>query len=477
MIRRETKKPKPYDKIEPRSTSSPGVFGRLRRMFSRSPKPSRNPSTADFSNVSNVSNVSNLSVLSEANPNKTLSEFFKSKGDDPLSDIEVEGVLSLINKVHQQNQSQLETFRNSQLIDSQILSSPATKNSESSFFNSTTVLRPASKSPVTVDVPTYTPKVRTISRHAQPFPAIKKRVVEFSSLPSPYRQRIQSPVKPRVEKREPMSRTANKVLSILEQPEDIVESAKEVEKDKVNQANRNLPSVQPVRAAIPVAEKKPIAKPAAEEKQIAKPSIKPVVKPAPAPVPAAAPAAKLLPQPDSSEPEVIEIDSEDESVEEPPQPAQPKPIPQVKPVETIKSVEKPPVAPPAKPAPAVSLFKPTPAPAPAPLFKPTPAPQPEPSSKPAEKPKFTFRPAEAAPFTPAVTKPAPLQPFKQLEVIEKFTFPEVETPASPETPFLPLPYPTVIDQFVFPDVETADSQILNSINPEAVKLYSSVFTF
>ncbi|KAH3676804.1 hypothetical protein OGATHE_001294 [Ogataea polymorpha] len=439
MIRRDRTKVKPYDKIEPKTSGSQGFLGRLRRIFSRSPQPSRDNTVAD---VSNLSNVSTLSVLSDANPNKTLSEFFKSKGDAPLNDIEVEGVLSLINKVHQQNQSQLETYRQSQ-TESQFLSSSGLKPNESSFFGNQTVLRPASVKPTAkVDVPSYTPKENKITRHPQPFPTtIKKRVVQYSSLPSPYRMRLETPVKPRVEKREVRSRTANKVLSIIENSEALDEDVKVLDEQET-----------------PGAKSKPNSS-TAEQKLLPKEN-------------------KVL----KEEQEVIEIDSEDDVPEQKsePKPEAVKPVPPVqpqRPEENKRAANAPSIALPAitasQGAEPVEQYeaKIEESPQHTPV-EPTVVSKPEAVPEEVQKPKFTFGLAEAQPFAPNV----PPKP-SSLEIIEKFTFPEVETPSSPETPFLPLPQPTVIDHFSFPDVEMLDPEALHSINPEAVKLYSSVFTF
>ncbi|KAG7802563.1 hypothetical protein KL944_002210 [Ogataea haglerorum] len=443
MIRRDRTKVKPYDKAEPKSSGSQGLLGRLRRIFSRSPQPSRDGTAAD---VSNLSNVSNLSVLSDANPNRTLSEFFKSKGDAPLNDIEVAGVLSLINKVHQQNQSQLETFRHSQ-NESQFLSSSGLKPNESSFFSNPTVLRPASVKPTAkVDVPTYTPREDKITRHPQPFPTtIKKRVVQYSSLPSPYRMRLETPVKPRVEKREIRSRTANKVLSIIENPEALEDKEDNSLDEEKNAAANFKPS-----SSTP--EPQPLPK---EKKEL------------------------------KGEPEIIEIDSEDDVSENEPDP-QPDPVQPVQPEQKVQQ-QKPEEDKDTAGAPPTSWSLPTVSQGAEPVEQNKPKLEEQPGdtlveravvSKPEavpeviQKPTFAFRPAEAKPFVPTV----PPKP-SSLEIIEKFTFPEVETPSSPETPFLPLPQPTVIDRFTFPDVEMLDPDQLNSINPEAVKLYSSVFTF
>ncbi|KAF6009223.1 hypothetical protein HII12_003801 [Brettanomyces bruxellensis] len=59
-----------------------------------------NLSTLDMSNLSNAS-----TTFTNRNPNDTLAEFFKRKGDQPLTEIEVEGVMSLINKTQRGSQS------------------------------------------------------------------------------------------------------------------------------------------------------------------------------------------------------------------------------------------------------------------------------------------------------------------------------------------------------------------------------------
>ena len=131
-----------------------------------------------FDNVS-VSNIdlslnSNMSFISK-NPNDTLSEFFNRKGDQPLNDIEVEGVLSLIKKsqtlnsrapsrntsMMSRNGDHSNMFLNSYMEYSRSRLNPGASFNE---MNNTTILRQASKDlkqPVRIKTPTFKSKSRT----------------------------------------------------------------------------------------------------------------------------------------------------------------------------------------------------------------------------------------------------------------------------------------------------------------------------
>lgn len=134
----------------------------------------------NFDNV-NVSAIdlsinSNLSFTSK-NPNDTLSEFFNKKGDTPLNDIEIEGVMSLIRKSQNsrapsRNTSAFITNNNnnnhhhSMFLNSNLDSK--LNNGLTSFndMNNTTILRPASKNmkiPVRINTPTFKSKKPLIS--------------------------------------------------------------------------------------------------------------------------------------------------------------------------------------------------------------------------------------------------------------------------------------------------------------------------
>ncbi|GMG20261.1 unnamed protein product [Ambrosiozyma monospora] len=240
---------KPYDR--PTAKKSTGFFSSIRRLFSSS-VPTSSPVKTNNSNsssgnsntvkananktidYSSFATFSNISAQNNANPNETLTEFFKSKGDEPLTDMEVEGVLSLINKAHAQNNSMLDsgsksfagngkvggfnaprfntTTTNATIGD--ITSGLNTSNNSMLANNTTTVLRPRNlKTPVKVDTPTYIPKISTIKRRRQNINNIsalgnhvpqstRRRIVTFSSLPSPFRNRISSPLQAYIKSKE-----------------------------------------------------------------------------------------------------------------------------------------------------------------------------------------------------------------------------------------------------------------------------------
>ncbi|GME79082.1 unnamed protein product [Ambrosiozyma monospora] len=239
---------KPYDR--PTAKKSTGFFSSIRRLFSStvptsSPVKTNNTNSSANSNTvkananktidySSFATFSNISAQNNANPNETLTEFFKSKGDEPLTDMEVEGVLSLINKAHAQNNSMLDassksfagtgktggfnaprfntTTTNATIGD--ITSGLNTSNNSMLANNTTTVLRPRNlKTPVKVDTPTYTPKINTVKRRRQNINNIsalgnhipqstRRRIVTFSSLPSPFRNRISSPLQAYIKSKE-----------------------------------------------------------------------------------------------------------------------------------------------------------------------------------------------------------------------------------------------------------------------------------
>lgn len=121
----------------------------------------------------NMSNLSNMSTtFTNRNPNDTLAEFFKRKGDQPLTEIEVEGVMSLINKTQTGSQSM---FPNrTTFIYPQSGKTSANNSTFLHGYNQTvigaengqkTILRPNNlKEPVRIETPSYKPKIKTIRR-------------------------------------------------------------------------------------------------------------------------------------------------------------------------------------------------------------------------------------------------------------------------------------------------------------------------
>ena len=126
-----------------------------------------NLSTLDMSNLSNAS-----TTFTNRNPNDTLAEFFKRKGDQPLTEIEVEGVMSLINKTQRGSQSM---FPNrTTFIYPQSGRTSANNSTLLHGYNQTvigaengnkTILRPSNlKEPVRIHTPSYKSKIQTIRR-------------------------------------------------------------------------------------------------------------------------------------------------------------------------------------------------------------------------------------------------------------------------------------------------------------------------
>jgi nucleoporin NUP60 len=152
-------------------------------------------------------------------PNKIISTFFEQKGTDPLTQVEYEGIVSLINK-SKNNESFVD---NSTFVDvnsmkgdnSSSKRQPGNTNEQSDNFTNSKCLRipPQSKNrsiSVSTDIyntlynqrtlkvnnsavfstPDYTPAYHTISNTTMPS---VKRVYQFSGLPSPYKTRIRPP--------------------------------------------------------------------------------------------------------------------------------------------------------------------------------------------------------------------------------------------------------------------------------------------
>lgn len=136
---------------------------------------------------------SNVSFTSK-NPNDTLSQFFSKKGDEPLNDIEIEGVLSLIKKSQSRQPS---------------------RNTSMSFadMNNSTILRKSSnnlKVPVKIKTPTFISKSRNVTRNVSRNTSMnqsinnsmnmttsflnnsqvqKRRIVSYTNLQSPYKSK------------------------------------------------------------------------------------------------------------------------------------------------------------------------------------------------------------------------------------------------------------------------------------------------
>lgn len=178
--------------------------------------------TSNYSiNNTNATTTGNLSQPSVRNisipgtfesPNRVISSFFQQKGEEPLTQVEYEGIVSLINKSRnftpntshidqnlKPNSGQMQTSSRKNSIQMQTSSR---KNSiqhfgsrkpsiSSELFNTpyTQKTIKANNSAI-FSTPDYTPKYHTI--HNTSMPSVK-RVYQFSGLPSPYRTKIKPP--------------------------------------------------------------------------------------------------------------------------------------------------------------------------------------------------------------------------------------------------------------------------------------------
>lgn len=143
----------------------------------------------------------------EKTPNVLLSEFFKRKGDQPLTAVEYEGVMSLISQSHKKPNDGIRspimpgTFTS---YETPIPGSGSKKvKPNSNLIESTPsqqrTLRHASSSkessPRVFATPEYRPVYHNITSSSKrgDVPSVK-RVYQFSGLPSPYRTRIKAPI-------------------------------------------------------------------------------------------------------------------------------------------------------------------------------------------------------------------------------------------------------------------------------------------
>ncbi|KAK6463523.1 hypothetical protein DFJ63DRAFT_122678 [Scheffersomyces coipomensis] len=146
----------------------------------------------------------------QSSPSKLLSDFFKEKGDKPLTKIEYEGVLSLIAKT-KNTKPEDKTINNNDsdftnlLNDKSLLIHPSNTTQNNSILLDSPKQRYLKRNnpdaTSMIDTPEYTPVYHTFANNSfnnsfstanKTMPSIK-RVYQFSGLPSPYRTRIRVP--------------------------------------------------------------------------------------------------------------------------------------------------------------------------------------------------------------------------------------------------------------------------------------------
>jgi nucleoporin NUP60 len=255
--------------VPPKSVSNKGLFSKIKGFFNNrqeeektkldsknnitnlknDERNKRKPFNFDNVNVSTIdlSVHSNLSFASK-NPNDTLSEFFNRKGNTPLNDVEIEGVMSLIRKaqtsrVSSRNNSIMinnnRNNNNSYLLNSH-MDSKLGGLSSFNDINNTTILRSASSNlpqPVKIKTPTFISKssnrlkannnnnnnnntsinISTMSNSSRSFLSHgnirKKRIVSYSNLESPYKLKTASPLTAFLEKKKLLEKQLNEEKS------------------------------------------------------------------------------------------------------------------------------------------------------------------------------------------------------------------------------------------------------------------------
>lgn len=206
------------------------------RSTSRKPSVSQPNANASRLLSESFAAASTTNQSMDQNPDQTanemLSSFFKEKGDRPLSQIEYEGVKSLLEKSRANT-----TLQNDEHT---VLRSPTREPSFSQQNNTTfsnqRMLKNTSMydgANATFAAPDYRPLYQTFNESSRVAPV--KRVYQFSGLPSPYKTRIRAPgqrkasrvmteadatplsvAAPEVETPKRISSTATSLLSVLD---------------------------------------------------------------------------------------------------------------------------------------------------------------------------------------------------------------------------------------------------------------------
>ncbi|ODV76667.1 uncharacterized protein CANTADRAFT_27702 [Suhomyces tanzawaensis NRRL Y-17324] len=128
-----------------------------------------------------------------SSPNKVLSNFFQQKGDEPLTQVEYEGIVSLINKskseIGNETQSNDQDANNTFFKDTSIRDKLFLYDTP---YTQKILKKDSNTSGATYSTPDYKPIYHTVNETSASIPSVK-RVYQFSGLPSPYRTRIRAP--------------------------------------------------------------------------------------------------------------------------------------------------------------------------------------------------------------------------------------------------------------------------------------------
>lgn len=192
--------------------SKSGLFSRVKRYFSGSSVPNnqqheqtRRPTQmadavtnrSEFTLPESSTPSNNTLLEADQSTNRVLSNFFQEKGDRPLSQIEYEGVMSLLEKskasitlpipesTPRKEKPQEGDASNASIVQHNQTFAPYTQN----MLRNTSMYEGNSTSFVTPD---YKPIYHTFADTSRGNISVK-RVYQFSGLPSPYRTRIKAP--------------------------------------------------------------------------------------------------------------------------------------------------------------------------------------------------------------------------------------------------------------------------------------------
>lgn len=223
-----------------------GIFNKVKQFFGSSNEQQEEvrPKEGSRANTSVLQESARGSDHNQESPNKVLLKFFQDKGDKPLTDVEYEGVRSLLARTTNLDQSGLDTsivFRKklNESVDTtndKIAISKANQTAPIVPYNQTMLKNADGGDSFSVfSTPDYRPIYHTINNStfgSRNIPSVK-RVYQFSGLPSPYRTRIKAPAlkaKKRITanshnstvinnssyNKPPMSNAANALLNILD---------------------------------------------------------------------------------------------------------------------------------------------------------------------------------------------------------------------------------------------------------------------
>lgn len=195
--------------------SSDGIISKVKRLFSPAPSAKSNtvdvpfkfaPAKPDGSLDASYGNSSSTTPLKipgsfevHTSPNNRLSSFFQKKGDDPLNEIEYEGVLSLMAKPGTPNtnkkrksdegsfeQNESTVYLPKRLKENNLLIATPQRRLRNSTYNDDIS---------NISIPEYQPVYHTFTNDGNSVRKMHsvRRVYQFSGLPLPYRTRIRAP--------------------------------------------------------------------------------------------------------------------------------------------------------------------------------------------------------------------------------------------------------------------------------------------